>query len=83
MKIGDKISFKLSSYELTSCWDTPYGLTYLYTFKDFFHNVFVWKTSKRIQENISEITSARIKGFEEYKGQKEIVLNYCKFKECY
>ena len=76
--IGDKISFKLFSYERTACWDNPFGVTHLYKFKDFDHNVFVWKTDRIIKDNISEMSSAIVKGFEEYDGEHEIVLKYCK-----
>ena len=76
--IGDKISFKLFSYEHAACWTNPWGITHLYKFIDSFQNVFVWKTSKIIDDNITEIKSAIISGFDEYDGQKEIVLKYCK-----
>lgn len=77
MKIGDKISFELSGYELTSSWDTPYGLTYLYTFRDFFNHVFIWKTSKLIEEDVYKVTG-RIKEITWYNNVKEFVLTYCK-----
>lgn len=79
MNIGDKISFELFGYELTSTWNNPYGITYLYTFKDKFSNIYIWKTSIYLDKKIKYIT-ARIKEFVEYNNQKEIVLKYCKFK---
>ena len=45
MHINDKVEIDLQEYEMTSCWDTPYGLIYLYTFKDKFQNIFIWKTN--------------------------------------
>lgn len=77
MKIKDKVTFNLQSYELTSYWDTPFGVVYLYTFKDFFNNTFIWKTSRFIENNIERV-SGTIKNFVEYNGQKEIELYYCK-----
>jgi len=79
MKVGDKISFELSSYEMTACWDTPFGLVYLYTFKDFFQNIFIWKTSRLIDFDISKVTGT-IKEKINYNGLEEIVLNYCRVK---
>lgn len=79
MNIGDKISFKLSNYELTSCWDTPFGIMYLYTFKDYFNRTFIWKTSRLIDNDIS-IVSGRVKGFLEYNDIQEIELSYCRVK---
>ena len=77
MQIGDKVCFVLQSYELTSWWDNPYGVTYLYTFRDFFDNVYIWKTSRVIEDNISKV-SGRVKEFITYDGQQEIQLIYCK-----
>ena len=81
MSVGDRISFELSSYEMTACWDTPFGLTYLYTFKDFFDNIFIWKTSKLIDYDIKKV-SGRIKGkqvYESFNGPiNELVLTYCR-----
>jgi len=79
MHIGDKISFKLFSYEHTACWNNPFGITHLYKFKDFDNHIFIWKTNRIIKDNISEMSSAIVKGFEEYEGEHEIVLKYCKF----
>ena len=81
MNIGDKVEFKLSSYEMTSCWDTPFGLVYLYTFKDFFNHVFIWKTSRLIDYDITKV-KGRIKDkmvYESFDGPvDELVLSYCK-----
>lgn len=79
LKIGDKISFDLYGYELTSKWDTPFGITYLYTFKDIYQNAYVWKTRIYIVDDIKRVT-ARIKDFIQYNDTKETVLSYCKFK---
>lgn len=79
MHIGDRISFKLFSYEHTACWNNPFGITHLYKFKDFDNHIFIWKTNRIIKDNISEMSSAIIKGFEDYDGEHEIVLKYCKF----
>ena len=77
MQIGDRVKIKLNAYELTSHWDTPFGVVYLYTFKDFFDNIFIWKTPKLIDENVSTVTG-RIKDIMWYNNKKEFVLNYCK-----
>lgn len=77
MNIGDKISFKLYSYEMTSCWDTPFGLIYLYTFKDKLQNVFIWKTTRLIEKDITKV-SGRIKNKIIYNDIPEIELTYCK-----
>ena len=50
---------------------------YLYTFRDFFDNVYIWKTSRVIEDNISKV-SGRVKEFITYDGQQEIQLIYCK-----
>lgn len=77
MQIGDRIDVELKAYELTSCWDTPFGLIYLYTFKDLLNNIFIWKTSKLVEDDIHKITG-RIKDIVWYDDVKEFVLTYCK-----
>lgn len=81
MRVGDKVSFELSSYEMTACWDTPFGLVYLYTFKDFFDNIFIWKTSRFIDYEIKKV-SGRIKEkqvYESFSGPvHELILTYCR-----
>lgn len=77
MKIGDKINIELNAYELTSHWDTPFGVIYLYTFKDFFNNVFIWKTPKLIEDDIHHV-SGRIKDIIFYNNVKEFELTYCR-----
>ncbi len=77
MCINDKVEFNLKTYEMTASWDTPYGVVYLYTFKDNFQHTFIWKTSRLIDYNITKI-KGRIKGFLEYNNTKEIELTYCR-----
>lgn len=77
MQIGERINIKLNAYELTSYWDTPFGVTYLYTFKDFFNNTFIWKTPKLIEEDVYSI-AGRIKEIIWFNNVKEFVLTYCK-----
>lgn len=78
-KLGDKIHIKLSRYSLLSCWDNPFGITYLYEFRDVYDNVYIWKTSRPILSEISEVTG-RLINYTEYNGIKENVLNYCRCK---
>lgn len=77
MKLKDRVRFEVSSYELTSHWETPFGIVYLYTFKDALDNVFIWKTPRLIEEDVYSV-SGRIKSVEWYNNIKEFVLTYCK-----
>lgn len=77
MKLGQKVKFEVFSYELTSYWDTPFGVIYLYTFRDFLNNIFIWKSQKFIEDDIYSI-KGRIKKIENFNGNKEYVLTYCK-----
>lgn len=76
--IGDRISFKISYYEKTASWDNPYGITHLYTFIDLVGNVFTWKTSRFIEQDIQQVTG-RVKDHSNYNGINETNLIYCKF----
>lgn len=77
MRLGEKVKITLQSYELTAAWDTPFGPVFLYTFRDFMNNIFVWKTSKFIENDICQVIG-RIKTIEYYNNLKEYVLTYCK-----
>ena len=77
MKIGDQVKFDIHSYELTSYWDTPFGVTYLYTFRDFFNHIFIWRSQKFIEEDVYSI-KGRIHNIEKFNGEEEFVLKYCR-----
>jgi len=77
MNIGSKVKFKPSYYECTSQWKTPFGIIFLYTFIDFSGNIFIWKTSKNLPDNVSTI-SGTIKDILIYNTKQEFELTYCK-----
>lgn len=80
MKIGDRVKIILKSCDLTSFWDTPFGVTYLYTFKDMNDNTFIWKSQKFLEDDIY-VVKGRIKDIMYYNNKKEFVLTYC--RPCY
>lgn len=78
-EIGDKVekTVKLIRY---GCFDTQFGVTYIYTFESPEGYTFIWKTSKWLElESNTELTlKGTVKAFSEYKGIKQTQLTRCK-----
>lgn len=74
--VGDKIEIEVELVRRGS-FDSDFGTTYVYTFKDSEGNVLVWKT-----KNFFEVTTCTVKGtikeHSEYKGVPQTVLTRCK-----
>ena len=74
--VGDKIEVEVELIRRGS-FESDFGTTYVYTFKDSEGNVLVWKT-----KNYFEVTTCTVKGtikeHSEYKGIQQTVLTRCK-----
>lgn len=74
--VGDKIEVEAELIRRGS-FESDFGTTYVYTFKDSEGNVLVWKT-----KNFFEVTTCTVKGtikeHSEYKGVLQTVLTRCK-----
>lgn len=81
-EVGKRITISnLVSANLVTSWDTQYGTTYLYKFKDADHHVFVWYASKKVPDN-TEINSltGTVKEHKLYRDVKQTVLTRCRIK---
>lgn len=76
-EIGKRISFQPTAIQCLTSWETMYGTTFLYKIIDTFGNVFTWKTSSSISENISSITGT-VKNHSVYNGVKQTELTRCR-----
>ena len=90
--VGDKIGTEATLVNVAR-FDTKFGTTNVYTFRDIFKNVFVWKTSGVCEKVEADGKSLRhvevgervelqgtVKDHNEYKGIKQTVLTRCKIK---
>lgn len=80
--IGKRATFELTLVrEFT--YETMYGTTHLYSFRDAAGNVFVWKASRNA--HIKQGRTYKVKGtpkaHSEYKGVKQTVLSRCACEE--
>lgn len=77
--INEKLNFELVLCSIRN-FETIYGTTWLYSFKDKTNNVIIWKASKKqdIHENTTVNLKGTIKAHNEYKGVKQTVLTRCK-----
>lgn len=76
-EVGKRISAGVADARLLTSWETQWGTTYLYKFVDEQGNVLVWKSSKRITDDVNSITGT-VKEHAEYNGVKQTVLTRCK-----
>ena len=58
--------------------------SYIHIFEDAEHRKFVWKTTLPVEAETGSIIkiTAKIKGHEEYKGEKQTILIRCKIAHC-
>ena len=76
--VGGKVDL-IVSHVRTSYYNTHFGTTWVYTFKDAEGNVLVWKTSSGIDFESEEIRlKGTIKEHSEYNGVKQTVLTRCR-----
>lgn len=76
-QIGDRIDIKVESCRCVTSWDTMYGVTYLYKITDTDGNIFIWKTSKCIDEDIKGLKGT-VKDHSEFRDTKQTDLTRCK-----
>lgn len=77
--IGDKLDMDVTDFKCVTSWDACFNgvitTTYVYSFNNN-GNIFVWKTSKELN-NITHIKGS-IKNHNDYKGVKQTELTRCK-----
>lgn len=76
-QIGDRIDIKVESCRCVTSWDTMYGVTYLYKITDIDGNIFIWKTSKCIDEDIKGLKGT-VKDHSEFRNVAQTDLTRCK-----
>jgi len=77
--VGERKDFVLT-FVREAYFDSEFGVTYVYTFKDENGNIFVWKTSNilNLKENEQVTIKGTIKAHNEYKHVKQTVITRCK-----
>lgn len=76
-QIGDRIDIKVDSCRCVTSWETMYGVTYLYKITDTEGNIFIWKTSKCINDDIKGLKGT-VKDHSEFRDTKQTDLTRCK-----
>lgn len=77
--VGEKVNMELT-LEHIRYYDTHFGTTWVYSFKDENGNTLVWKTSahQEVEEGNKFHVKGTIKEHGEYRGTKQTVLTRCK-----
>lgn len=77
-QVGEKVDMDVT-LERRNWYDTKFGTTWVYTFKDDAGHALVWKTSVILEDEINEFhLKGTIKEHSEYRGIKQTVLTRCK-----
>ena len=76
-EVGKRIKIDVESRTAVTSWDTMYGTTRVWKIVDKNGNIYIWKTSKYIEEETIQII-ATVQGHEEYRGVKQTNVTRCK-----
>lgn len=77
--IGGKIAIDVTDIKCVASHCSEYGygnyiMSYYYRIQDTLGNIFMWSTSKDLEsQNVAQI-NATIKGYKEYKGEKQTII---------
>ncbi len=76
-EIGKRIEFKVASIVCVTSWETQWGLTKIFKITDEAGNVYTWKTSNWLPDEITTIKGT-VKEHKEYRGVKQTEFTRCK-----
>lgn len=79
-EVGQKITFTVKEFKCVSAYEGMYGeMSYLFKFVDNDGNVYMWSTSKDINEELGiDCITGTVKKHEEYRGLKQTWVTRCK-----
>lgn len=75
--VGDRLNITIKSCICVTSWETEYGTTYIYKFIDVNDNIYTWKTTKVVKNDVSSVIGT-VKTHNDYKGIKQTELTRCK-----
>jgi hypothetical protein len=80
-EVGKKLEVKVKSFRCVTSWESTYGhyptTTYIWKIVDEAGNIFTWKTSNAIPDDVDTIKGT-VKEHKEYRGTKQTELTRCK-----
>lgn len=78
-EVGQKVEFKIASAKVVAGWSTQFGYTSIYKIVDEEGNIYTWKTTGGIPEEVTVIKGT-VKAHNEYRGIKQTELTRCRCK---
>lgn len=78
-EIKQRISIEVKSFKRLCSYTTRFGICYVYQFIDENNNIYIWKTSKYIEDDIYFIIGT-VKNHSEYKNIKQTEITRCKYE---
>jgi len=79
-EIGKRLTVDVESITALTSWETQWGTTVLYKITDKDGNMYVWKTSCYVPDNVVRIVGT-VKAHNEYNDRKQTELTRCKVEE--
>lgn len=77
--------YTIDNVENLTCvtsWQTDFGITRIYKIIDSIGNVFIWKSSKGIEDKAIKSIIGTVKEYKEYNGIKQTELTRCRVSYC-
>ncbi|MDE7244137.1 MAG: hypothetical protein K2O18_09200, partial [Oscillospiraceae bacterium] len=75
--IGKRVEIKVAEITCITGWETQWGYTKIYKIVDESGNVFTWKTSNWVEDDVKTIKGT-VKAHNDYKGTKQTEITRCK-----
>lgn len=75
--VGERVTFPIVDIKVLTSYETQFGVTVVYRFIDPENNIYIWKTTKQLNGEFTEITGT-VKELSEYNGIKQTILTRCK-----
>lgn len=77
--VGDRITINVEDWRCLASWDTQWGTTWMYQFRDANGNIYIWKSSKYIDEELENFTiKGTVKDHGEFRDVKQTIITRCK-----
>lgn len=76
-EVGKRVTVEVAEAKVVTGWETQWGYVSIYKITDAAGNVYTWKTSGYIPEDVAEIVGT-VKDHNEYRGCKQTELTRCK-----
>ena len=76
-EVGKRVDIAVKEMRIVTSWESVYGVTFIYKILDNCSNVFTWKTSIMVPDEVKTLKGT-VKAHSEYRGVRQTELTRCK-----